>query len=205
MQLRSLANAFASPRLRGAVVIAVVVLVGLIWWWFPTITGESADTDVAVVGDSFVWSAEREITYRVHEDGFSLVWAPQATGWCDAPNAVRDVIAAEHPSIVVVSFADEGTCDTDPVTLRAQVADAAGSVRLIVVANPATEATAPVPRHAVVVSPSRLLGPAGTIDRSCLWWDNCRPDGRIDVRRADDTLTPAGQTRVARMIVTALR
>ncbi len=208
MQLRSLANAFASPRRRGAVVIGVLVLVVVMWWWFPTITRESADTDVAVVGDSFLPSAEREITYRVHEDGLSLVWAPQDTGWCDAPNAVREVVAAEHPSFIVVSFADEGNCDTDPVTLRAQVADAAGSARLIVVANPATEvieATAPVPRHAVVVSVSRLLGPDGTIDRSCLWWDTCRPDGRIDVRQADDTLTPAGQTRVARMIVTALR
>jgi hypothetical protein len=205
MQLRSLGNAFATPQRRGAAAIALAVIVGLIWWWYPTVSGQAADTDVAIVGDSFVWSAEREITYRVHEDGFSLVWAPQGTGWCDAPTAVHDVVAADHPSIVVISFATEGTCDTDPASLRQQVADAAGSARLVVVENPATTAPAPPPRHAVVVSPSRLLGPDGTIDRSCLWWDNCRPDDRIDVRGADDSLTPAGQTRVARMIVTALR
>ena len=205
MQLRSLGHAFATPQRRRVAIIAIVIVAVLGWWWYPTFSGESSKTDVAIVGDSFVWSAEREITYRVHEDGFSLAWAPQGTGWCDAPTAVHDILAADHPSIVVVSFAEEGTCDTDPVVLRAQVADAVGSARLVVVANPATEATSPVPKHAVVVSPSRLLGPDGTIDRSCLWWDNCRPDGRIDVRGSDDTLTPAGQTRVARMIVTALR
>ena len=205
MQLRSLGDVVATPQRRGAMAIAVAVVVALIWWWYPTFSGHAANTDVAVVGDSFVWSAEREITYRVHEDGFSLVWAPRAQGWCDAPTAVHDIVAADHPSTVVVSFANDGTCDTDPGTLRAQVADAAGSARLVVVANPATEATLLVPKQAVLVSPSRLLGPDGTIDQTCLWWDNCRPDGSIAVRADDDTLTAAGQTRVARMIVTALR
>lgn len=205
MQPRSLASALASPRRRGAVAITLVVIAGLIWWWFPTITGQSAGTDVVVVGDSFLWSAEREITYRVHEDGFSLAWAPQTAGWCDAARAVRDIVAMDHPDVVVVSYAEEGSCDTDPVALRAEVATAVGAAKLIVVANPETEATSPVPPGAEVVTPSGLLGPVGAIDQSCLWWDTCRPDGRVDVRETDGSLSPAGQTRVARMIVTALR
>lgn len=205
MQLRSLVNTLAAPRRRGAVAITVVVIIGLIWWWFPTITGKSADTDVAVVGDSFVWSAAREITERVHEDGFSVVWAPQTNSWCDAPAAVRQIVADEHPSTLVVSFAADGSCDTDPAVVREQVAEAVGSARLIVVANPATEATSATPPGAVVVTPSRLLGPDGTIEQTCLWWDTCRPDGRVGVREADGALTLAGETRVARMIVTALR
>lgn len=204
MRFRSLVDTLIDRRRRGTVVVSVIVVIGLIWWWFPALTDESADTDVAMVGDSFLWSAEREITYRIHEDGFSLVWAPLTASWCDAAAVVGKIVHDDAPATVVVSFADEGTCATSPAEVRDQVAAAAGSAKLVVVANPAS-ASSPTTPHALIVDPSRLLGPVGTVDQGCLWWDTCRPDGRVDVRTADGGLAPSGQTRVARMIVTALR
>ncbi len=205
MRFRSLVDTLTDRQHRGTVVVSLIVVIGLIWWWFPALTDESADTDVAIVSDSFLFSAEREVTYRIHEDGFSLVWAPQQASWCDAPAAVSTIVHDHDPATIVVSFADEGSCGTDPAEIRDQVAAAAGDAKLIVVANPATVAAAPPTPRAVSVDPSRLLGPVGTIDQGCLWWDTCRPDGRVDVRAADGSLVPSGQTRVARMIVTALR
>ena len=205
----------------------VLVVAVSLWWWYPTLTNESADTDVAIVGDSFLQGAEREVTYRIHEDGFSLVWATTgATGvtvatetttttttagipeltWCDAATAVQAEVDRDHPEIVIVSFAAEGSCGTDPVAVREAVRAAAGSARLIVVANPGAE-DSPIPAKAVVVRPSRLIGPIGNTTEGCLWFDSdtCQPNGRVDVRTADGALTPSGQTRIARLIVTALR
>jgi len=220
-----LAAVWASRRGRSITLVAVLVVAVLAWWWYPTMTGEAADTDVTIVGDSFLQSAEREITYRIREDGFSLVWAttgaPGVTAatdtttsaapasqltWCDAPAAVQAAVARDHPDIVVVSFAEEGSCGTDPVAVRAAVRAAAGSAKLIAVAYPADE-YAPLPSGSVVVRPSRLIGPVDNTTEGCLWFDSnaCLPNGRVEVRTADGGLAPSGQTRVARMIVTALR
>jgi len=223
--MRSLAAAVATPRGRGVAPIAVLSAAVAVWWWYPTLTNEAAGTDVAIVGDSFLQGAEREVTYRIHEDGFSLVWAttgstgitdpsetttttpdvPELT-WCDAPRAVEAEVERVHPAIVIVSFAAEGSCGTDPVAVREAVRAAAGSSKLIVVTNPAAE-DAPLPAKAVVVRPSRLIGPVGNMTEGCLWFDSdtCQPNGRVDVRTADGALTPSGQTRIARLIVTALR
>lgn len=216
----------ATARGRGIAIVAVLAVAALVWWWYPTLTNEAADTDVAIVGDSFLRGAEREVTYRIHEDGFSLVWAatgstgaPAETGttttttpdaaelsWCDAPQAVQDEVQRDHPDIVIVSFAAEGSCGTDPVAVREAVREAAGSAKLIVVTNPAAE-DAPLPAKAIVVRPSRLIGPEGNTTEGCLWFDSdtCQPNGSVDVRTADGSLTPSGQTRIARLIVTALR
>jgi hypothetical protein len=195
-----------STRNRRVLAIVVVVLAGLLWWWWPQITDEAAGTDVAIVGDSFLRSAEREVTYRIHEDGFSLVWAdPAPSSWCEAADAVRRVVSTAHPSIVVVSFRDEGICGGGPAAARAAVTQAAAGARVIVVTNPAADPAAPAPVGAAVVDPTRLLGPDGTVEEGCLWFDACLPNGRVAVREADGALAPSGQTRVARLIVTALR
>jgi hypothetical protein len=225
MPIRSVAAAVATTRGRAIAVVGALAVATLVWWWYPTLTNDAAGTDVAIVGDSFLQGAEREVTYRIHEDGFSLVWAttgsvgvtdPSATTttvpagpeltWCDAPGAVQAEVARDHPEIVIVSFAAEGSCGTDPVAIREAVRAAAGSAKLIVVTNPAAE-DAPLPAKAVVVRPSRLIGPLGTTTQGCLWFDSdtCQPNGRVDVRTVDGALTPSGQTRVARLIVTALR
>jgi hypothetical protein len=228
MPIRSLAAAVATPRGRRIAVCSVLAVAAVGWWWYPSLTNKAAGTDVAIVGDSFLQGAEREVTYRIHEDGYSLVWATTgSTGvaatestvettttvpgaseltWCDAPRAVQDAIEHHHPEIVIVSFAEEGSCGTDPVAVREAVRSAAGSTKLIVVTNPAAE-DAPVPADSIVVRPSRLIGPIGNTTEGCLWFDSdtCQPNGRVDVRTADGALSPSGQTRIARLIVTALR
>ncbi|MCU1394590.1 MAG: hypothetical protein JWM34_3018 [Ilumatobacteraceae bacterium] len=207
MPLRSSVAALTPAQKRSTVVVALVVVAGLLWWWLPVLAGRSADTDVAIVGDSFLFSAQEQVTQRIHEDGFSLAWAPQTETWCDAPAAIRGIVHDDAPSIVVVSFSTEGSCGTAPAELRAQVAAAAGSAKLIVVEEPVgagigTDTATP---HATAVDVSRLIGPLGTLDEGCLWWDICPPGGQIAVRNADGSLAASGQTRVARMIVTALR
>lgn len=208
MDIRSLVNVAVAPQRRrrttSIAVVAAIVVGFVVWWWLPTLRDASAEVDVAVVGDGFVVSAQREISERVHEEGLSVVWAPETASWCDAAQSVRTIVARDHPRTVVVSFAGDGTCGADPAASRDAVRAAAGSAKLVVVENPVSDPSAPLPRHAVVVSTQRLLGPDGTIDQTCLWWDACRPDGAIAVRADDDSLTFAGQTRVARMIVTAL-
>src|SRR4051794_37565692 len=127
MKIRALAAAVATPRGGRIAIVVVLVLAALTWWWYPALSDESADTDVAIIGDSFLQSAVREITQRIHEDGFSLVWAvgggpsneteatsPSTTTagvqptWCDAPSMVRDQIRRHHPAIIVISLTSEG-------------------------------------------------------------------------------------------------
>ncbi|MGD9703139.1 MAG: hypothetical protein AB7Q42_15825 [Acidimicrobiia bacterium] len=187
--------------------VGVVALVAIGWWWWPTFTGQAAGTDVVIVSDPFLASAEREMTYRIHEDGFSLAWAPTIATWCDVPAAVRAAVEADAPSRVVVSALVEGTCGTAPEALRGEAVQAAGGARAVVVVQPGDETTAAALSgfDAVVVEPSRLLGMPDTPEQPCQWWDTCPPSGEIAVRDEAGTLSPAGATRVARMTVTALR
>lgn len=192
---------------RIAAAVGTVAVIGLAWWWWPTITGQADGTDVVVVGDGFLGVSEREVTYRIHEDGFSVAWAPPVTTWCDVPGAVSTAVAEHDPSYVVVSAIEEGSCGTPAGQLRQDVVDAAEGTRLVVVVQPGDSVTEPGldGTGAVIVEPERLLGLPGTLEQPCQWWDDCQPNGQITVRDASGTLTPEGTTRVARMIVPALR
>ena len=58
-------------------------------------------------------------------------------------------------------------------------------------------------RRASVADPSTLLGGAAApAAMRCQWWDDCRPDGTVQVRQADGgPLTDAGDQRFARVVV----
>jgi len=188
-----------------AIVVAALLAIG--WWWWPTFSGQASGTDVVIVGDPFLASAEQELTRRIHEDGFSVAWAPTIATWCDVPDAIRAAVAADEPSRVIVSAVEEGTCGIAPEDLRAAAAEAAGSARIVVVVQPGDVTT---PSYlsgggTVVVDPARLLGAPETLEQPCLWWDTCPPSGQIAVRDETGGLTLAGATRVARMTTTALR
>jgi hypothetical protein len=195
------------PRRVRAVAIGVVALVVIGWWWWPTFSGQASGTDVVIVGDPFLASAEQELTHRIHEDGFSLAWAPGVATWCELPAAVEVAVAADEPTHVIVSAVEEGECGTAPEELRRAVAEAAGAARTVVVVQPGDVTTAASLSgvDAVVVEPARLLGPPGTLEQPCQWWDDCPPTGQIAVRDETGGLSFAGTTRVARMTTTALR
>ncbi len=61
-------------------------------------------------------------------------------------------------------------------------------------------------RRATVADPSTLLGgSAAPASMPCQWWDDCRPDGTVEVRTSPGgALTPAGSQRVARVVVGAI-
>jgi hypothetical protein len=202
----ALVDSWADARRRNSLLIAIVVIVVLVWWWLPVLRGDASTTNVGVVGDSFLWNAKRQVDERVREEGYSIVWAPEAASWCDAPAAVEDLVRSNHPATVVLSISNEGTCGADPAALRDQVRTAAGSADVVVVTNPdAPPPELPMPR-AIVVDTARLLGSAGAPDQRCLWWDRdvCGPDGTIQVRDGQGVLTEAGQTRVGRLVAAAL-
>lgn len=190
-----------------AVVIGVAALVAVGWWWWPTFSGQASGIDVVIVGDPFLVSAEQELTHRIHEDGFSLAWAPGVATWCELPAAVEAAVAADEPTHVIVSALEEGPCGTPPEELRRAVAEAAGTARTVVVVQPG-DVTTPAALSgvdAVLVESARLLGPPDTLGQSCQWWDDCPPSGQIAVRDEAGGLTFAGTTRIARMTTTALR
>lgn len=206
----SIWSRFTAPQgrpWRVAVAVGVAALVVVAWWWWPTFTGQAGGTDVVIVGDDFLAISEREVTYRVHEDGFSVAWAPSITSWCDAPAAVSAAVAEHEPTRIVVSALEIGDCGTPGTDLRRQVAAAAEGTRLVVVVQPGDDASAQdfAETDAIVVRPQRLLGLPDAVEQSCQWWDTCQPNGQITVRDASGVLTPEGTTRVARMIVPALR
>ncbi len=195
------------PRQVRAVIVGVVAIVVIGWWWWPTFSGQASGTDVVIVGDPFLVSAEQELTHRIHEDGFSLAWAPGVATWCELPAAVEAAVAADEPTHVIVSAVEEGACGTAPEELRRAVAEAAGTARTVVVVQPG-DVTTPASLSgvdAVLVEPARLLGPPDTLEQPCQWWDDCPPSGQIAVRDETGGLSFAGTTRVARMTTTALR
>lgn len=206
MSIRSRFSGEQGRRWRIGAVVAVAAI-GLAWWWWPTFTGQAGGTDVVIVGDQFLTTSEREVTYRIHEDGFSIEWSPEIADWCDASAAVTRAIADHDPTHVVVSALADGTCGTPGPELRRAVADAADGTRLVVVVQPGDGAIAEdfAGTGAVVVEPQRLLGLPGELEQPCQWWDTCQPNGLVTVRDASGALTPEGTTRVARMIVPALR
>ena len=189
-----------------ALIVAALLVTLVIWWWWPTVRGPLADVDVVVVSDGFLQTAETEMTYRIHEDGFTLDWEPAVTDWCAAADVVGDLTDRyEGLSAVVIAVREPGACAADLRDAVQRTVDSAGDVRVVVVAEPGSALDDDSIEGARVVAVERLLGEPGILDRPCLTWDPCDPGGWIAVRGADGVLTPAGGTRIARMVVTALR
>jgi hypothetical protein len=193
-------------RALGAVLASTAVLVAAVVWWWPLLTGDRGDVEVLVLGDSFLHEHPQEVTYRIHEDGFAFEWADPLASWCDAAAVVGNMIESGAPDQVVLSFAEAGTCVSPHV-----VADVASTVRslgaepVIVVQPGSSSAADAMIAGSTIVDPTRLLGMPPTAEMGCQWWDDCTPAGTVVVRDESGTLTAAGSSRVARMLVAALR
>jgi hypothetical protein len=182
----------------------VAVVAGLLWWQWPSIDNEDSRTDVVLLTDHFLTSAEEPVTYRIHEDGRSLLWESGATSWCDAAEAVRKVQQDVDPAAIVLSFGTASGCDATAV---ADAVEAADGHTVVVVTQPGgsgVEAAADAV-GATVIDPTRYIGdqPVAT-SMPCQWWDTCTADGTVPVRAANGSLTPEGADRVGRMIVAEL-
>jgi len=186
------------------VVGAFAIVAAVLWWQWPTITGQDSRTDVVLLTDGFLTSTQTPVTYRIHEDGRSLRWETGATSWCDAAQAVRKIEQDVDPAAIVLSFGTTSGCEATAVT---DAVKAAGGHTVLVVSQPGASGIelAAEEAGANVIVPSRYVGDQLTAtSMPCQWWDNCTADGTVPVRAADGSLTPEGGDRVARMIVAQL-
>ncbi len=176
----------------------------LVWWQWPTITGHDTRTDIVLLTDGFLTSTERPVTYRIREDGRSLLWDGGATSWCGAADAVRRIEAESNPAAIVLSFADATGCDTTALT---DAVHAANGHSVVIVAQPGRSGieAAADRAGATLIDPTRFIGaqPVAT-SMPCQWWESCTADGTIAVRISDGSITAEGGDRVARMIVAEL-
>jgi hypothetical protein len=193
----------------------LIVLVGVLYWWWPGIVGSgepTAEPSVLVVGNGDLKEAQTVVSRRLVEEGLTVAWIDAPASWCDV-SAVLDQTEIQPTLGIVVSLdapISFESCDVSPELAAQKVKDSLEglSVTHSVVVTGLVEQVDPVvialiELGQVVVDPSDLL--AGVDERvDCLWWDDCVPDengiGYVIVRDSDG-LTLAGQQRVARMIV----
>ena len=190
----------ASPA---KIVAILAIVVALLWWQWPTLAGHDKRTDVVLITDGFLSSSQLPVTNRIHEDGRSLLWAEDATSWCNAPDAVSRAVEQFDPAAVVLSFSDAAGCEATAVT---DAVHAANGHSVVIVAQPGRSGIEAAGKSAgaTLIDPTRYIGdqPMAT-SMPCQWWDICT-EGSVPVRTADGELTAEGSDRVARMIVAEL-
>jgi hypothetical protein len=193
----------------------LIVLVGVLYWWWPGIVGSGEPTSepsVLVVGNGDLKEAQTVVSRRLVEEGLTVAWVDAPRSWCDV-SAVLDQTEIQPTLGIVISLdapISFESCDVSPELAAQKVKESLEglSVTHSVVVTGLTQSADPVVNALVelgqvVVDPAPLL--AGVDERvDCLWWDDCVPDengiGYVIVRDAEG-LTVAGQQRVARMIV----
>jgi hypothetical protein len=205
--------------------VAVVALVAYAW---PTMARSGDRTDVALAGDGFVYSSQQAVERHLREHGLSVrSFVAGASSLCAVRGQLLDLVHRVHPAVVVLSFRRaEPACPgveaaPDPTfAVYDEVLRSVGGARVVLAVQPgpadaangqdqavqATYAALLAARRATVADPSSLLGGAAAPAlMPCQWWDDCRPDGRVQVRQADGgPLTSAGGQRFARVIVGAI-
>jgi hypothetical protein len=166
----------------------------------------SGPADVLVIGDGDLAVAREQVDRRLRERGVSVVQAIDATSWCDAADHLPVLIVESDPTSVVISLRANGDCPNGVIA----AVSAIGERRAVLVVQPGvgrqddavrTLIAEQAEANIVVADPSRLLGgdEAPTV-ATCQWWDDCAPDGTVQIRYDSGALTPAGAERLARVI-----
>ena len=188
-----------------AKIVGVVALVAaLIWWQWPTVSGHGSRIDVALVTDGFLTSTPARVTDRIHEDGRTVRVDTEATSWCGAADAVRNVTDEFDPAAIVLSFGDATGCDAAALT---DAVAAARGRRVLIVAQPGRSGieSSAAAAGATLIDPTRYIGDQlAATSLPCQWWETCGTNGTVAVRDADGSLTEDGVDRVARIIVAEL-
>jgi hypothetical protein len=202
--------------LGGLAVVAVVATAVYLW---PTV-GRSPDRiDVVVAGDGFVQQGQEALERRFRERGLSVTsFVAGSSSLCEDRDELERVVRRDRPAVVVLSFQrSESGCDAaaagaEPtLATYEEVLRGLGRSRVILGLQPGAQDEAVqnaylelrARRVASVADPSTLLGGAAApAVMRCQWWDDCRPDGTVEVRQGDGgPLTDAGDQRFARVVV----
>lgn len=208
-------SAFFAPRGLQRVAPRAVVLALIVWWW-PSLTGAGDHVNVILAGDQEIVADSNPVIRRLRERGLEVEVHPEWTSWCDAADALGPRMADLDAEAVVLSFRHEGRCPTavgqpDMAVDRLARSAAAENIALVVVAAAQGDVEPPVAEavgrlqangRVAVADAGRLLGGDQSAQRvNCEWWDDCGPAGLVAVRDERGALTEAGLERVARVVV----
>ena len=200
-------------------VFAVVAVV--VYWWWPGLVGAgdpATDPDVLVIANGQVLAAEQVVSRRLVEEGFTVAWGEAPLDWCgiiDAVETAAEDRTSVRRAVVLYLEGDHGAalCPTEPALVPESIVAAVAEVfetRTLIVAgfgySNSMDRQLWENAGATVVDPTTILeinsNVGGPVD--CLWWDDCLVDENGDgyvVLRDANGLTPAGQQRVARVLV----
>lgn len=184
-------------RHRWACLAAVAILAAATWFLWPIAGGGSGD--VAAVGDDTFMPVSPALGRQLRDRGRGLVEMTPAQDWC----ALADGLPASDLAdvdLLVIGVAERGDCAGDPVRAVLGELDDRGIEPVVVVLPGELTPTSDVR----LVLTETLLGPPGELTMPCEWWDDCLPEGAVQVRSAGGDLTDIGTDRVARMIAAAI-
>jgi hypothetical protein len=193
------------PSLWGA--LAVFGVLG--WWWWPSLVDRGPTNDVLIIGDGDLTESSEPVVRRIRERGLSVVENSSFGSWCEAADALPRLLDDVRPATVIVSFRTDGGCG-DSVS---RSVDAIADRRAVLVVQPGVGRQDESLYNAIyglvadniaIADPTRLLGDELATNVTCQWWDDCLPDGSVEVRDTTGTLTSAGAERIARVIVSHL-
>ncbi len=164
---------------------------------WPIVGGGSGNV-VAVGGDSFS-TVGPALGRQLRDRGRGFAELAPAPDWC----ALADGLPAADLSdveVMVIAVPERGECTGDPVGAVLGELDDRGIDPVVVVLPGELPPTTDV----WLVLTESLLGPPGEVMMPCEWWDDCPPEGAVQVRSASGALSDVGADRVARMIAAAI-
>lgn len=201
-ELEHTAGSARSKTLARWVASSLSVAVVLVAWWWPGLSGEGSEPEVAVIGTGEIAKAREEVSRRLREAGLSVSWVASVQSWCDFTDAYADL----DDETVIMAPEDLRPCGDESDRFVRSLSGV--SARRLVVVSLDQEPTDDIEFASLVdagarrVPSERLIG-AFDERMPCLWWDDCPPEGSI-VTRTENGLTPAGRQRLARLLVTQI-
>jgi len=174
--------------------VGAAVLLGVILWWWPGITGNGQR--VTVIGSGEIDEARQDLSRRLREAGLSVDWVTGVSTWCEVAVAVDRLATG---TTLVLAPADFSPCEDPGEEILADLFDPKSAERTVVVTfTMSREADILLGRGARRVPLDRLIGdPDERVP--CVWWEDCPVSGDV-VTRDGDGLTVEGLQRLARLI-----
>ncbi len=188
---------------------AGVALVLSIAWWWPGLTGQDSQLDVAIVPSSSMNSSQDVIQKRLREIGLTIAWTQSeesAGGSRGADSCSIPEPMVEQWEILVIGLPDVDICEESSilesmVSVKSEYPDrrvvAVLSWRDVLSGSDLADSLTDSGIH--VVDARDAIGRANE-SQECFWWDDCPVSGRIETIQGTD-LTEAGRQRLARHIV----